>query len=98
MESWGVEIALGLSMSVAVLAFCRTSGWRPVGMSSSIRWHDTHRDDEETNDIDALEPTILWNGGIETTAGLIVAVSVMAAVAAEIASETGRHVIGSARC
>ncbi|KAG4041043.1 hypothetical protein PC123_g23434 [Phytophthora cactorum] len=94
MENWGLEVALGFSMSAAVLAFCRVSGWMPVDTSSSLRWHGAHHDDEETNNIE--EPTILWSGGVETTVGLVVAVSVMAAVAAEIASETGRHIIGAA--
>ncbi|POM64525.1 Hypothetical protein PHPALM_19931 [Phytophthora palmivora] len=89
-ESWGMELALGLSMNVAVVAICWINGWRPVNSGSSIRWHD----DVETNNNDELEqedePAILWNGGIETTVGLVVAVAVMVAVAVEIASETGR--------
>ncbi|KAF4046799.1 hypothetical protein GN244_ATG00803 [Phytophthora infestans] len=97
MENWVLEIALGFSMSVAVLAFCRISGWRPVDTSSSIRWHDAQFDYEETNDVEVIEPTILWSGGMETTVGLVVAVSVMAAVAAEIALEAERHLIGAAR-
>ncbi|KAL4145665.1 hypothetical protein PRNP1_011541 [Phytophthora ramorum] len=100
MESWGVELALGLSMNVAVVVFCWVSGWRPVESISSIRWHDIHRHDEEINDPDDHETdsTVLWSGGVETTIGLVLAVAVMVAVAVEIAAETGSRSIGYSRC
>ncbi|GMF10253.1 unnamed protein product [Phytophthora lilii] len=99
METWGVELALGFSMNVAVVAFCWISGWRPVNTSSSFQWHDTQRGDEETNDADdhAHESAALWSGGAETTVGLVIAVAVMVAVATEIASETGGRAIGYSR-
>ncbi|KAL3664203.1 hypothetical protein V7S43_010532 [Phytophthora oleae] len=95
MESWGVELALGCGMNMAVLAFCWVSGWRPVDTSNSILWHDAHREDEETNETEEHELSIFWNGGTETTIGLVLAVAVMMAVAVEIASKPGS--VGTAR-
>ncbi|OWZ23956.1 hypothetical protein PHMEG_0001089 [Phytophthora megakarya] len=93
MENWGVEFALGLSMNVAVVAFCWISGWRPENSGSTIRWYDTHHDEETDNndELDDVDPIILWSGGVETTVGLVVAVAVMVAVAVDIASETDRN-------
>ncbi|GMF41258.1 unnamed protein product [Phytophthora fragariaefolia] len=87
MESWGVELALGFSINIAVVAYCWVSGWRPVDTGSSIRWHDAQRDEEEIDD--DHDADILWSGGVETTVSLVIAVAVMVAVAVEIASETG---------
>ncbi|RMX63470.1 hypothetical protein KXD40_008662 [Peronospora effusa] len=93
MESWSKELAVGLSMNIAVVAFCWISGWRPVGTRNSNRLRDTHRHDEESNNEE--EPTALWRGGIETSAGLVVAVAVMMAVSVEIALERGRHYVSA---
>ncbi|KAE9004208.1 hypothetical protein PR003_g17758 [Phytophthora rubi] len=95
MENWGAELALGLSMNIAVVVYCWVRGWRPVDTGSSIRWHDAQRDEEQTDD-DA-EHELLWSGGVETTAGLVIAVAVMVAVATEIASENGARVTAYSR-
>ena len=94
MEScWRTELAVSFSLNIAVVAFCWISGWRPVGTRNSNRLRDTHRYDQESNN--DHEPTVLWRGGIETSAGLVVAVAVMVAVSVEIALETGRHSISA---
>ncbi|KAK1942759.1 hypothetical protein P3T76_006258 [Phytophthora citrophthora] len=95
METWGVELVLGFGMNMAVVTVCWISGWRPVDTSNSILWHDAHREDEETIETEEHELSILWNGGTETTIGLVVAVAVMMAVAVEIASKPGS--VGIAR-
>ncbi|KAG6623544.1 uncharacterized protein IUM83_02232 [Phytophthora cinnamomi] len=97
MESWSVELALGFSVNVAVVAFCWVSGWRPVDTSSSVRWHDAQRDEEQTIDDDEHESAVLWSGGVETTVGLVIAVAVMVAVAVEITSETSARVTADSR-
>ncbi|KAG1702130.1 hypothetical protein DVH05_009922 [Phytophthora capsici] len=105
METWGVELVLGFGMNMTVVAFCWISGWRLVDTSNSILWHDAHREDDETNEAEEHELSmtdpiqrielVFWNGGAETTIGLIVAVAVMMAVAVEISSKPGS--VGIAR-
>ena len=86
-----MELAMGLSLNVAVLAFCWISGWRPVGIRNSNHLHNAQHDDEETNDEEEL--TALWSNDVETSIGLVVSVAVMVAVAVEIVLETGRRSI-----